>query len=243
MDVTHNTLKETAAAQAQRQSKPVEVSNSLTSKSSTSNLNDAVSKVQSQTLTDDIYTKAEHIPKVTYDRPLEFTTVLADDPELLDKMTNTISHGELPARVKQIQPIYQDFMLELRTNSPTLAQKDWGFSVDENDKLVVSGDITEDERIYLEEKLNENEDLVRLAKDIPDILIKGMEYDRGNDGKGQYYGKYDVTVENFKDIIDVKELLDASATYISTGLLHFNPDYQDNLGAQLAWRAEVKYAY
>jgi hypothetical protein len=236
MDVTKSTLKEIATAQAQRQSKPTEVSTS-----STSNLNDAVSKVQSQTLTDDIYTKAEHIPSVTYDRPLEITTVLADDPELLDKMTNTIDFGELPARVKQIQPIYQDFMLELRTNSPSLAQKDWGFSVDENDKLVVSGDITEDERIYLEDKLNENEDLVRLAKEVPDILIKGMEYDRGNDGKGQYWGKYDVTVENFKDIIDVKELLDAS--YFTKKYPHFNPDYQDNLGAQLAWRAEVKYAY
>jgi len=237
MEITHNTLKETATAQAQRQSKPVEVSTSPTS-----NLNEAVSKVQSQTLVDDIYTKAEHIPSVTYDRPLELTTVLADDPDGITNMLGTIDFGELPARVKQIQPIYQDFMLELRTTSPSLAQKDWGFSVDENDKLVVSGDITEDERIYLEEKLNENEELVRLAKDMPDILIKGMEYDRGNDGKGQYWGKYDVTVENFKDIIDVKELLDASATYIST-ILPFNPDYQDNLGAQLAWKAEIKYAY
>jgi hypothetical protein len=241
MEITHSALKEIAAAQAQRQSKPVEVSNSLTSKSSTGNLNDAVSKVQSQTLTDDIYTKAEHIPSVTYDRPLELTTVLADDPDSFVKMLNTIDFGELPSQIGKIRDEFQLFMNDLETDSPTLAQKDWGFSVDENDKLVVSGDITEDERIYLEEKLNENEDLVRLAKEVPDILIKGMEYDRGNDGKGQYWGKYDVTQENFKDIIDIKELMDASYHPVTNSYYAF--DYQDNLGAQLAWRAEVKYAY
>ncbi|WP_299269674.1 hypothetical protein [uncultured Psychrosphaera sp.] len=242
MEITHNALKEIATAQSQRQSKPVEVS-----KSSTGNLTDAVSKVQSQTLTDDIYTQAEHIPNVTYGRPLEFTTVLADDIATSDKMSNTIPMGELPTHVRQIQPVYQAFMNELETTSPSLAQKDWGFSVDENDKLVVSGDITEYERIYLEDKLNQNEELVRLTKEVPDILIKGMEYDRGNDGKGQYWGQYDVTQENFKDIIDVKELLDKSYTTKEMGFFAANNvdliKYQDNLRGQLQLRADPKYAY
>jgi hypothetical protein len=119
MEITHKALKEIATAQSQRQSKPVEVSNSLTSKSSTGNLNDAVSKVQSQTLTDDIYTKAEHIPSVTYDRPLELTTVLADDPDSFVKMLNTIDFGELPSQIGKIRDEFQLFMNDLETDSPT----------------------------------------------------------------------------------------------------------------------------
>ncbi|GHB55570.1 hypothetical protein GCM10008107_00340 [Psychrosphaera saromensis] len=230
MEITHNVLKETAAAQAQRQSKPTEVSTS-----STGNLNDAVSKVQSQTLADDIYTASEHIPSVTYDKPL---TVTERDPAanlLLDKMTNTISFGELPKKLIYVKPMYEKMMGEIAIEQPSLANKDWGFSVDENDKLVVSGDVTEDEKAYLEEKLNSNDDIVRLTKDIPEIFMKGQEYDRGyfENEQGRFWGKYDVTKENFKDIVDIKALLESRAQ--ATDPFSFADDFM----AQLARNADI----
>ncbi|PQJ54987.1 hypothetical protein [Psychrosphaera saromensis] len=237
MEITHNALKETATAQAQRQSKQVEVS-----KSSTSNLNDAVSRVQ--TLANDIYTASEHIPSVTYDRPL---TVTERDPAanlLLDKMAQTIdSGGELPTKLASVKPKYEKMMGEIAVEQPSLANKYWGFSVDENDKLVVSGDITEDERIYLEDKLNSNDDIVRLTKDIPEIFMKGQEYDRGyyENEQGKYWGKYDVTQENFKDIVDIKALLESGNGPMAQGTWNDFDGfaYMNELRTQLARNADI----
>ena len=239
MEITQNALKEIATAQAQRQSKPTEVSTS-----STSNLNDAVSKVQSQAFANDIYTKSEHIPSVTYDKPL---TVTERDPAanlLLDKMVNTIdSGGELPTKLASIKPIYEKMMGEIASEQPSLANKDWGFSIDENDKLVVSGDITEDEKAYLEEKLNGNDDIVRLTKDIPEIFMKGQEYDRGyfENEQGRFWGKYDVTQENFKDIVDIKALLESGNGPMAQATWNDFDGfaYMNELESQLARNADI----
>ncbi|WP_024605638.1 MULTISPECIES: hypothetical protein [unclassified Pseudoalteromonas] len=241
MKITHDILTDTATTQLKNKSAPVD-SGKLTDIHS----NETMNKQQAQTFADDIYHKDEHIPQnqSTYDRPLSITAHKSES-ELLDKMTNTISFGELPHKLNQLRPKYEDFMNELEISSPSLAKKEWEFSVDSNDKLVVSGNITEDEKNYLEGKLNANEDIANLAKELPDILIKGQEYDRGYDGKGKYWGKYDFTQENFKGIVDIKGLLDSSygpnAKAFDDGFDAFS--YQDNLRSQLASKAEAKYAY
>lgn len=241
MNIAHNTLTNIATTQHKNESKPVNVG-----KLSDNTLNEKINKQQKQKFANDIYHKDEHIPKNqnTYDRSLSITA-LKSESELLDKMTNTISFGELPKKLSQLRPRYENFLNKLEISSPSLVQKDWGFSIDSDDKLVVSGDITEDEKSYLEDKLNADRDIVKLAKELPDILIKGQEYDRGYDGKGKYWGKYHVTQENFKDNIDIKALLDSSygpnAKAFDNGFDIFS--YQDNLRSQLASKAEVKYAY
>ncbi|KGJ88416.1 hypothetical protein [Colwellia psychrerythraea] len=243
MKITPDILTNTATAQLKNKSAPVNTGNL-----SDSHSNEKMNKQQAQKFANDIYHKDEHIPlsQNTYDRPLSITAHKSES-ELLVKMEQTIDFGELTNQFRKIQPKYQDFMKDLQNTAPSLAQKDWGFSIDSNDKLVVSGDITEDEKKYLEDKLNANEDIVNLAKELPDILIKGQEYDRGYDGKGKYWGKYDVTQENFKDIINIKEMLDYSFTTEDHGGLTKNNfdtwKYQDNLRSQLASKAEVKYGY
>lgn len=241
MQITHDTLTNTATTQRKNESKPVSVG-----KLSDNVLDEKINKQQAQTFANDIYHKDEHIPKnqSTYNRSLSITAHKSES-ELLVKMEQTIDFGELPKKLNQLRPKYENFMNNLQVSSPSLAQKEWGFSIDSNDKLVVSGNLTEDEKNYLESKLNADEDIVNLAKEIPDILIKGQEYDRGYDGKGKYWGKYDVTQENFKDIVDIKGLLDSSygpnSKAFDDGFDVMS--YQDNLRSQLASKAEVKYAY
>lgn len=241
MKITHDILTNTVTAQLKNESAPIN-----TGKLSDTHLNEKMNNQQAQTFAHDIYHQDEHTPQnqSTYDRPLSITAHKSES-ELLDKMVNTIDFGELPEKLSQLRPKYEKFMDDLQVSAPSLAQKKWGFSVDNNDKLVVSGTVTEDEKAYLEAKLNANEDIVNLAKELPDILIKGQEYDRGYDGKGKYWGKYDVTQENFKDIVDVKALLDNSygfgAKAFDNGFNIFS--YQDSLRSQLASKADVKYAY
>jgi hypothetical protein len=241
MKITHDILTDTATAQLKNKSAPVN-----TGKISDTHSNETMNKQQLQKFANDIYHKYEHTPQnqSTYDRPLSITAHKSES-ELLVKMEQTIDFGELPKKLNQLRPKYESFMNELEVSSPSLAKKEWGFSVDSNDKLVVSGNITEDEKKYLEEKLNADKDIVNLAKELPDILIKGQEYDRGYDGKGKYWGKYDVTQENFKDIVDIKGLLDSSygpnAKAFDDGFDVMS--YQDNLRSQLASKAEAKYAY
>ncbi|WP_405128306.1 hypothetical protein [Pseudoalteromonas sp. PB2-1] len=239
MKITHDILTNTVAAQLK---KTVPANERRTPDSTSEEFN----KQQKQSFAADIYHKDEHIPKnqSTYDRPLSITAHKSES-ELLDKMTNTISFGELPKKLSQLRPKYENFLNELEVSSPSLVQKNWGFSINSDDKLVVFGDITEDEKFYLEGKLNADKDIVSLVKELPNTLIKGQEYDRGYDGKGKYWGKYDVTQDNFKDIIDVKALLDSSygpnAKAFDNGFDIFS--YQDNLRSQLVSKAEVKYAY
>ena len=53
----------------------------------------------------------------------------------------------------------------------------------------------------------EEETPIQLIEAIhPDVLIKGLSYDRGTDGKAEAWGKYDVNIDNFQDIIDIKEV-------------------------------------
>jgi len=244
MKITHDILTDTVTKQLKNNVEATKVEPTIVGELSDSELITDINK--QQTLARDIYHDSEHIPsdQNTYDKPLSISAHKSESA-LIDKMTNTITFGELPMKLAQIRPEYESFMHDLELSSPALAQKNWGFSIDNNDKLVVSGNITEDEKSYLEGKLNANETIVALAKELPDILIKGQEYDRGYDGKGKYWGKYDVTQENFKDIVDVKALLDSSyglmAKAFDNGFDTFS--YQDELRSQLASKADAKYAY
>ena len=122
--------------------------------------------------------------------------------------------------------------------------EDWGYSVDEKGTLIALGDINEDERALIEGKLNQDKRFVRLNQEVPQILNKGLEYERAVSGRSRYWGKYDVTTENFKDVIDMKSLLKSIESHDSykfyNGVNVFS--YEKNLGSQLA-KAEIKYGY
>ena len=136
------------------------------------------------------------------------------------------------------------FIEKLSDEFPDLAGKKWGFSVKSDGNLVVTGQLSEQEEAKLTELLNENE--------FSELLIKGMEIDRGPNKATQGLGKYDLNADNFSDVIDLREYLDSPFTgrnkqlYSSlidksdiTSIYHI-PGYFE-LGHQLADRGEMKY--
>ncbi|KZN62060.1 hypothetical protein N473_21180 [Pseudoalteromonas luteoviolacea CPMOR-1] len=170
------------------------------------------------------------------------------DPERLNKVSQTLYFGGVADLFRGMQTHYQSFMSELKNTDPKLAESTgWGFSIDEKGEFIVNGTLSNESKSYLEEKLNANEDLLELAKQVPALFMQGLAYDRGADGKGPAWGKFDVNTDNFKDIIDFKEVFDAS--YSSMEDISFfkgNFDvlkYAQNVGEQLHNKAEAKFGY
>ncbi|CAM4305506.1 hypothetical protein [Pseudoalteromonas byunsanensis] len=178
---------------------------------------------------------------------IEVTSVSVYEPERFAKVSQTLYFGELPSLFRGMQSHYQDFMSELEKSDPELAKLEWSFSIDEGGQLVVNGPISNENKAYLEEKLNENNELVQLAKQVPDVMMKGLAYDRGADGKANAWGKYDVNTENLKNILDFREVLDSTYTErddISYFKDNFNTfEFAENVASQLKRKAEVKFSY
>lgn len=203
----------------------------------------------SKVLAEDVYHKSEHIPqdKSTYESVMTISTkqskVSASDAFI--NAYKTIYFAGVPDQLGQLKPEFDKLNQEVQLEQPELSKKQWGFSVDENDRLVVSGNLTTQERDYLETKLNDNEKLTRLAKEIPTTIIEGLEHDRSFNGKSKYLGKYEVSRENFAGIIDIKQLIASTegnnSRFFDSQVDYFQ--YQRELQSQLAEKAEVKYGY
>ncbi|NMM40583.1 hypothetical protein [Pseudoalteromonas arctica] len=212
-----------------------------------------------QPITEELNTaaKQQHAPSDISNEPalannqnlhnVEVTSVSVYEPDRFAKVSQTLYFGELPSLFRDMQSHYQDFMSELQKSDPQLAKQDWGFSVDEGGQLVVNGPISDESKAFLEEKLNENTELLELAKQVPDVMMKGLAYDRGADGKANAWGKYDVNTENLKDILDFREVLDS--TYIERDDISYFKDnfntfeFAENVASQLKRKAEVKFSY
>lgn len=203
-------------------------------------------KVLSPSLAEDVYHKGEHIPKndLIYSRPMEMQVFggKLTVSEAFKKSEQTL-YNELTDQLNFIRPQFNKVRDEIENDLPALKDKDWGYSVDKKGKLIALGNISEDERSFIEEKLNQDDRFVRLNQNIPETLTKGLEYERAATGSSKHWGKYDVTSENFKDVIDMKSLLKSTeGAYADT--FYNNVDffsYEKNMTAQLAKNAEIKY--
>ncbi len=166
----------------------------------------------------------------------------------------TILNADLNKSYEGIEPVFGDFMKELAKISPELADKDWGFTVDEKGALVVfdlDKLLTKDETDRLTRLLNNNESLVSAAGEVPELLLKGFELERGPGTHSFGWARYDVTEENFKDIIDIRKFVDIAqdiAQYRDSGKdprrrWKSTPIYafRNEMESQLSARAENRY--
>ena len=90
--------------------------------------------------------------------------------------------------------------------SPELAAKDWGFSIRNEQLVIVAGDdsLSDQEIATLRKALSDVEvPAQKLAADV----VRYLELDRGTDGVSKRLGRFDVSQENFDEIIDMRELL------------------------------------
>lgn len=94
-------------------------------------------KVMSEALAKDVYHKGEHVPKnsSTYEKPLVITSHRSE-LMLQRKMSEKIENGEMAQKLFSIRHEINGYIEELEQSIPDLTSKSWGFSVDENDRLV-----------------------------------------------------------------------------------------------------------
>lgn len=90
--------------------------------------------------------------------------------------------------------------------SPELAAKDWGFSVRNDAVVIIEGDddLTDQEIATLKQALSE---LELPARTLAANVVRYLELDRGTDGVSKRLGRFDVSQQNFDQVIDMRELL------------------------------------
>ena len=165
-------------------------------------------------LADDIYHKSGP-PELdqTYSKPLTMTVSKIDMTKTVDDFMYElgIATGELympggsvPKAVEKMLSPYDALLSDIKNQAPSLAYKNWGISINQSGALEATGIITDFEKEFLEEKLNDSEELVSTIADFKSNFLKYIvPENRG-------YGRYDVTADNFSDVFDFKEMLESS---------------------------------
>lgn len=124
--------------------------------------------------------------------------------EKADKeMRDLYMGGGFSAPLGEMRYGYEDAMATL---SPDLVAKDWGFSIKNGSMVIVAGDdpLSADEVATLKKALS---NLEPLAQTLATNVIRYLELDRGTDGVSTRLGRFDVSQQNFDQIIDMRELL------------------------------------
>ncbi|WP_125779513.1 hypothetical protein [Pseudoalteromonas rubra] len=207
------------------------------------------------TLAPDVYHRSgEQDQTPTYSKPVvigEGRTIVETAEETIKRTLDAESQlylgGDMFHAADKMAEHYDEFMGMLEQTDPQLVKKNWGFSVDDQGLLTVSGNLTQDEIATLEEKLNSNESLVNYANEVKEAFLKYTDMERGPGlptSKG--WGKYDVNNQNFADIINMRSLMEERGG--SRGQMpNFGEklsllDFVDNVAEQLKSKAEVAFA-
>jgi len=172
--------------------------------------------------------------------------------DLRERESLDIYRSQLPSIAVDMRRGLDQLMMKLSEEYPNLANDKWGFSVEPNGDLVVTGELSKQDEKTLTELLNKNDGLKLLASEFSELLVKGMELDRGPYMVSQGKAKFDLTADNFSEIIDLRKYLDAPFTgkyaqgYQSLvdknniiDLYRVEGNFE--LGDQLASKAEMKY--
>ncbi|WP_440056158.1 hypothetical protein ACSLBF_08405 [Pseudoalteromonas sp. T1lg65] len=215
----------------------------------------ALSKTLS-TLEPDVYhgTSTKE-PPVTYERPFnigesvqQVETVEQTMDRVFEASSELYMGGNMFRAADAMTAEYDNFMSELSKTNPELAAKNWGFSVDPDGKIAVSGQLSEKEAQLLTDKLNGNEELVQYANDVKESFLKYTALERGPEGNGtsKYWGKYDVNNDNFGDVINMRAVIELGRNQdpenIKTGDHLHTYNFVEGMAAQLQSNAEVKYS-
>ncbi|MCL1051676.1 hypothetical protein L2755_18865 [Shewanella abyssi] len=201
----HNSNQVEASASTKHDQQPVVVENGSQA------LTNALEVVQSA-----IYHKTEKEQPSSY-HPNKNMEVWAVPKETL-KERDAREHeiGKLFKRgiraVSSMRSSFDELLNNVQISNPALADKDWGFTVAEDGGLLVLDpalELTKNETTYLTNLLNSNDELVQLSNKLSESLIDGLALEREPSGSSSYLGKYHVNKSNFKDIIDIRGVIEA----------------------------------
>ena len=138
---------------------------------------------------------------------------------------------ELPKETEALNDRVDTLESILAKKVPSTIEKNWDFSINEDGSAsVIGNELSESER----EKIASIIDSSGIGKDLSsvrDLMVEALEQDRGVGLYSTNIGKYDLTEQNFSEIIYFKEYL-SEANKSSAG---------ESLAAQLNARANEVY--
>jgi hypothetical protein len=110
---------------------------------------------------------------------------------------------ELPAVSVGLHSAYETATATL---SPELSKKDWGFSVSNGELVILKGrdSLSDEELATLKLALAA---VTPAANGVADTAIRMIELDRGTNGVSNSIGRFDVSTQNFADIVDLRKYL------------------------------------
>lgn len=203
-------------------------------------------------LAEDIYHKNAHQepdPRYSKSMTIVSNNVLTT-PEIEEKALRRNSTamfnlympgGEVSQSVEKMFSQYEKIMDEIKSKQPELVSKDWGISLNQSGEPEITGKLSNDEKAFILETLNDNENFMSAAKDFRSSFLAHLDF--GTMG----WSDYDVNENNFSKVLDVKEILDNSQGGESFKKA-WNKDFSwlelsDNISAQLKRNAEKKVSF
>ncbi|EKE87647.1 hypothetical protein [Idiomarina xiamenensis] len=113
--------------------------------------------------------------------------------------------GSVPKAVERMFNQFSAIMTQIGKEQPDLLHRGWGIAIDSDGNLAVTGKISEQQKSYLSERLNSNEEFVEGARQFQENYLKHSQVEY----KG--WGTYNVNDSNFADVFDLRELVEQSA--------------------------------
>lgn len=163
----------------------------------------------------------------------------------------TLLNQTVPAKLQQLKRHFSEFERNVSQQLPGLADKNWGFSLNEQDQLTLLDplqQLTVREQQQLQQMLDEDKELASLANSFKTSLLEGLALDRGPAMASQGPGQYNLNTQNFADILDIRQLLPTKTMPGLSrdgggGLLAEQLQLRDNILNQLRQKAESKYPW
>lgn len=167
-------------------------------------------------LTADVYRPAAPLAdNPVYNKPVQLGPIVKHETfeEMADRTARAVGLLQavvLPRTAEKMFAAYQQVTQQLLATTPALAAADWGFSVAQDGRLTVSGNVNDTQRQQLETALNNNTELLNLANSFKDTLMQGTALLREANGNSRGWAKYGVSADNFSAWLDFKALFSAS---------------------------------
>jgi|GEM_PF-3651426 len=130
-----------------------------------------------------------------------------------DRLDRHAIIGSLPVEVAENSASLKfAFDAAAEAMSPELLSKDWGFSVTDGELVALQGhdDLSESERKTIFDTLSEFSVDV-LSDALASNFVAGVNAIRGPYETGRGIARYDITEQNFGEIVDLRDYLDSHA--------------------------------
>ena len=207
--------------------------------------------------------KASEVPSVVYhgakENPLDTGGFVIDKIYKMPQESNEAADARMIEMMQTLSTgvatasagLKRTYEMAMESLSPDLQEKDWGFSVSNGSLNFSEGSdaLSTEERTALKEAFSVA-DVEYQANQVASTMIRALELNRGPAGVSNGIGRFDVSQENFGDIVDLRSYLQVHEPGGSYDMKTIDPtDYKSHFAAggralmdQISANASVGYA-